>query len=461
MMDNRTAIAAVAVVAVVIVIGCAAYFMLQDNGNNDGGDDSHSGESIPVTFEFNNEIRLAIFGNANGDDYLDQKDVDLLQSIIDGEIEYDPVQNCFADTNADGQLDQSDVDLLQKFVNKEEGTMHYYDAGQNIASIQYPLDGSIAVYHVYPLDACIILGLYDDVVGMSNQGFLNSIGKDPARYPGIGTTIKNIGTPHEDCEALISSGANVYIVPWDFDNSNIKTIVDASGLDLQIVQLPMSSNGPDIVDQYGSLLMLGVMFQKEDRAYEYIEMIDGIQETITEGVSQISDRYTFITPFTGDSNTEVSLDTSFTNGSMPGDVYTISKLPMDSVNLVVDSGCPTVSIEWVIATDPDVIFVILFDDYTHSVEDVQKELDEAAELFKDTTAYKNGMIFGVNYYNIANYAGIPTLPLLASMIWPDLFDEEESIQLLQEYYEKYTAYENPDVTQMGNALVYQMSKAAA
>ncbi|MCQ2070001.1 MAG: hypothetical protein MJZ68_02605, partial [archaeon] len=96
-------------------------------------------------------------------------------------------------------------------------------------------------------------------------------------------------------------------------------------------------------------------------------------------------------------------------------------------------------------------------DYTSSVADVQKEFDDTVEYLKYTDAYANKRIVGVNYYNIANYAGIPTLPLLASYIWPDLFDTEESLAMLQTYYEKCTAYDNPVVSEMGNALVYRMA----
>ena len=446
---------------VVVIIAAAAVTMI--GGNEDDSDKEYeTGNSIPVSFAFNNEIRLAIFGNANGDDYLDQKDVDLLKDILDGKVAYDSKKHCFADTNANGKLDAEDVKLLQALVNKESGNkMYYYDAASNIASINYPLHGNIATYHVYPLDACIILGLYDDVVGMSNQGFQNSIGRDPSRYPGIGTKIVNIGTPHEDCQALLASNANVYLLPWSYDNSTIQKIIDSSHLDLQIVQLPMSKNGPDIVDQYGALMMLGVMTQTEDKAYEYMEFVDKIQDNINSAVSKISGRYTFLTPMITSSKTEVSLDSPYTSGSMPGDVYTIAKLPMDSVNLVVDSGCPAVSIEWVIDTNPNVIVVIMFDDYKSSVDDIKKKFNDSLDAYKNTEAYKNGMIFGVNYYNIANYAGIPTLPLLASYIWPDLFDEESSMQVLQQYYEKYTAYENPVVSQMGNAIAYKMETPSA
>ena len=61
-MDKK--IMAVAVVAIVLIAGIVAAISLK------GGDGSKSyGASL------NQDSRLTIFGNANGDDYLDQRDV--------------------------------------------------------------------------------------------------------------------------------------------------------------------------------------------------------------------------------------------------------------------------------------------------------------------------------------------------------------------------------------------------
>ena len=67
---------AVAVVAIVVIAGIGAVIAL---GGEDGG--KSYGASL------NQDSRLTIFGNANGDDYLDQRDVDAVKAIISGEQE--------------------------------------------------------------------------------------------------------------------------------------------------------------------------------------------------------------------------------------------------------------------------------------------------------------------------------------------------------------------------------------
>lgn len=456
MTDSRAPYAIVGIVVIASVAGAAYLVLGDDDGGNDFVDDS---VSIPVDFEFNSDIRLAIFGNANGDDYLDQDDVDLLSDLLNGRVEYDSKKHAYADTDGDGKLTSGDLENLKRLVSRGPGKLHYYSAASEIASIDYPLKAPFCTHHVYPLDACIILGIYDDVIGMSNQGFRNSVGKDSARYPGIGTKITDVGTPYEDPQAFLQTGAKTLLAPWNNDYSSLEKLVSSTGIDVQVVKLPMSSNSPNYVDQYASILMLGVMVQKEGAAHEYIDFIDGIQDYISSKQSQITKDSTFITPMITTDKTEVGLDTKHHNGSMHGDVYTLSRLPMESVNLVCESGCPKVSMEWVYTTNPDVIVIIMFHDSTHSKEDIQKAFDEGAEIYKNTSAYKNNMVFGVNYYNIANYCGIPQLPILANFIWGDVFDERTGWNYLQEYFDKYTLYADTSLDALGSSIPYRMSKA--
>ncbi len=383
-----------------------------------------------------------------------------LKQIISGEVLFDKNKNAYADVNADGMIDSKDVDALQKILNKEKTTLYYWDVEPKIASIQWPIDKTnlkIATHHIYPIDALIILGEYDRIIGTTEQSFGNSITAED-RYPGVGTKIVNVGEPNKGSpETLASSGANLFIAPWYNDYSKLETLIK-NGLDMQIIMLPITKVSADYVDQYGSLLILGFILDDMDKAHKYLDWADSIEKKVADGVAKLDKKYTFISPFLSinDSGATISLDSPYTNGSAPGDVYTLSKLPMRSVNLVVDSGCPDVSLEWVYTVNPDVIFIIQFQNGTKTVADVKADFDKKAEVFKLTSAYENKQIYGVNYYNIANYYGIPQLLLMASYIWPDIFSEEEGWQAMQYCYENFSKYSNPDVKNMGNAQPYKM-----
>lgn len=443
------------IIAVVVVIAAASALIL----TGDSKENTTAGE-YKYEFTFNQDVRLAVFGNVNGDDDINQEDMNLLKDIINGKVLFDKTKNAYADVNTDGTIDSNDIEALQKIIDRENTTLYYWNAEAKVASVEWPIDKSnlkIATHHIYPIDALIILGEYDSIIGTTNQSFSNSI-TAADRYPGIGDKIVNVGEPNKGSpEKLAASGANLFVAPWSNDYSKLQTLID-NGLDMQIVMLPMSTNSPEIVDQYGSLLILGFILDDMDKAHKYVDWADGIEKKVSDGVAHLDKQYTFISPFVSSSggSSTIKLDTPSPDGSAPGDVYTLSKLPMRSVNLVAN-GCPEVSLEWVYTVNPDVIFIIQFQNGNYSVDDVKNDLLNKAQLFDKTDAYANKQIYGINYYNIANYYGIPQLLLLASYIWPDIFDENEGWEAMQYCYEHFSMYSNPDVKNMGNAQPYKMA----
>lgn len=443
----------------IIIIAIAAYAVLSNDDDDDKDPEYVENDTtgIATSFSYNKDIRLAIFGNVDGDDDIDNDDVELLQNIVDGKVTFDKNKNCFADTDGNGYVNQSDVVLLKKLVNKEPCKLYYWANTYEILSIDYPLSGKIAVHHVYPLDACIILGLYDDVVGMTNQGFSNAIGKDVNRYPGAGTTIANIGVPEEDPEKLADTGATIFIAPAaSKDYKKVTDLYAAAGEKIQIVRLCMSQYYTTCADLYGSMLMLGVMFQKEAQAQEYVKFVDEMLAYVNDSQKNLAS-YTFMSGYDV-TETQWELDSSLTNGNAMGDVYTLSKLPLVSANVIDEKNyCPDVTMEKTLEINPQVIFVITFHTYTWTVEEHQEELNKLAEYFKGTDAYENGRIYSVNYYNIANYGGIPQLALLAHYIWPDSFSEDVGWEYLEKYYSTWTKY-TTSVHDMGNAIPYKWEK---
>ena len=58
-------------------------------------------------------------GDLNGDGVVDQKDLDLLDRFLAGEITLTEEQKKFADTNGDGVVDDKDRDTLEQYINGE------------------------------------------------------------------------------------------------------------------------------------------------------------------------------------------------------------------------------------------------------------------------------------------------------------------------------------------------------
>lgn len=127
-----------AIVVVVVIIAAAAIIIVANDDNDD--DKKSYGTST------NADSRLTVFGNANGDDYIDDRDIETLQAILDGtqEATYfdcktsyggNTVQRSYADTNADGKIDQADLTLLRQIVDRQQNIqIKFYDVDGVISS---------------------------------------------------------------------------------------------------------------------------------------------------------------------------------------------------------------------------------------------------------------------------------------------------------------------------------------
>ena len=128
-MDKK--IVAIALLAAIIITGSSAAILLtRDDGSSDGVTETG---------------RVLVYGNANNDDYLDERDVEAINKIIDGDELWDKVKYPFADTNADGRITEDDVTLLKKFINNEDCLMYYKDTWGTTSHVHYPLKGKIGV----------------------------------------------------------------------------------------------------------------------------------------------------------------------------------------------------------------------------------------------------------------------------------------------------------------------------
>lgn len=441
-MNNK--IVALVLVVIVVVAGAAAAIVAL------GSDDKKESTSY-------GENRLLIYGNANNDDYLDQKDVDFIQDIIDGKTKWDRTANQFADTNHDGYISQEDVTLLQNFINhKDGGRMYYINACGNLASISYPLQKKIGSYHVYPLDACAILGLYDDVIGVTSNVFNLNMGQDTNKYPGLLTKCVDLGLPKTDPEALLNSDVKTFLTYSYISMPALEAALESDeNNDLNVVQLNMSSRDPRGADRIGTILMLGTMFQVEDKAHEYVDWVDGVVNYIEQKAFQTTE---YIAPLTSSTATQAKLDCSFADGYMFGEIYTLSLIGFKDVYIPVDSthSCPYISYETIFKINPEFEFMILFNDFNDSIADTQALFEEKIKVYSQTQAYQNHKAYGFNYYSMGTYYGFSQLALLCAYLYPDTYSMETGWEYTQYYYDHFTMYKNVDVKTLGGAAIYQL-----
>lgn len=431
-----------AVAAVIILIGASVGAVLLLKGP------AEDAEDVDIT-----GVRLVIYGNANSDDYLDQKDVDLIQDIVDGKASWNRRENPLADTNADGRITQEDVTLLNKILNKEQCIMYYYDYAGTVQSVHYPITGNLAVLYNYGLDAAIILGCYDRVVAATDSVINKVPSNTEARYPGIKSFV-NISDPASDPESLLQAGADHGVTAlFGIAEAYMTTAqekVKAAGSNIDVITINTSGYKGKSCDYIGGILTLGVMFGCEDRAYEYVKLVDETVEYLAGKLSGVT-KYSVIYPQGTKSNAETSIRTTSSDGGVAGNVYTLNILSLNDLfaNKMSSSGF-NANMEDIIDMNPDVIIISTWGTVTDSMTyaEVQYMFETMADYFSKCDAYSNGMIFYASFEAMGTFSGIATLPLLASFIWPDAVDEQYGWDLLQSYYDKFTKL-SVDVKDMG------------
>ncbi|TQS82767.1 hypothetical protein A3207_07095 [Candidatus Methanomassiliicoccus intestinalis] len=120
-MNNKIIAALVALI--IVVAGVGAYCIIS---GNDEGEDKHL---------LADDYALQIYGNANGDWAVDEKDIEYLKKIISGDEE----KTEFADANNDGTIDQKDIDKVQGIINRTTDSMYMLDgSGKKIKTTLDP-----------------------------------------------------------------------------------------------------------------------------------------------------------------------------------------------------------------------------------------------------------------------------------------------------------------------------------
>jgi iron complex transport system substrate-binding protein len=269
-MDSK-AIIAIAVVAVVVVAGVGAFALI-GKGSSDSNDN-------PV------DCKLRVLGNANQDNYLDQKDVDFIQDIVDGKTVWNRTADPLVDANNDGIIDTTDVNLVKGFINGTKSTMYYMDWNNSPRSVTYPLTEVLGSdYGIYTefstgLDMGIILGIYDRFTYMAN-GDIGPSGLDLTMYPNA-DKMTEVGIKTPSLADMYSGGVRILMgdPKWMGGYAD-----DAEAAGFTVIRLPENRtlNGVDALD---TLITLGVMFKAQDKTAPFIEFLDKVNQKVQDAVN--------------------------------------------------------------------------------------------------------------------------------------------------------------------------------
>ena len=391
-----------AIVVTIIVIAGVCVALTQLGG---GGDESYRSD--------NTDGRLMIYGNANNDDYIDQNDIDYLESIIAGDSE----ETAYADANQDGRIDQNDIDMVQRMINGESMTVYYYnDLIGGASPVSYPVEGVVPILAEVVL-ANKILGNDDNV-----RGYMGSM--DPVLFSDLG-----------DGVTVFSESGNIPIETLS------KLDVDA------VVSLPTSSyitneseitqNGISVIrlgfrdaDPTAAYLTYGFLIGQEDRANRYAQFVDQTLDSIEQKISENCSDSERIRGMVLGYNVIYGRISDYGNVlEMAGAVNAVDWYE----HRYVRDG-----MEWLYEYDFDYIVGRVSQggyDYSQATEgaDVETVWNNYNTTYALTEAGHNGSIVLIN-------TSVPTIinaAYLAAIFYPDIFGSDYGDEVHQEYIDLF------------------------
>jgi len=431
-MDNKS-IAAIALVAIIAVAGVAAFLIM--NGDNSGDADNSL------------SCKLRVYGNANMDNYLDEKDSAYIQDIIDGKKVWNRDTHPLADANNDGVINSQDVTLVKKFIAGSSATMYYLDQNGAVRSVPFPLTdvlGSnygICTEWTTGIDMAYILGLEDRVTYIATSDVVPSK-LDPALYPNVGK-MKTFAMRNPSLPTLWEDGVRILL--GDHPRGFGSYSEEAASLGFTIVKLPLNRYVSN-VGPLDTLITLGVMFGVQDNTKSFIEFTEKSYAELEKAINKSkTTAVSYVIPYIAPEYESFWIDAHGAGAMTTADVNLIDLLPMISkITTTAADGFDEVTIDMAVAANPDVFISAMYafaTDKSVTVDQYKQAFKTWMEYgFDKSTAGKNDKLFAVPFEDcsLPIYA---TAYILASMVWPDSFNAETGWKLLQEYYDNFTHFD--------------------
>lgn len=435
-MDTKKIIAlAVALIAVV-----AAAVILINNGEK--GEDIPTVEKGPYTMEKISlplDTRLVICGNADNNDVVDDKDLEIIQSIVDGKTTWNKESNPLADTYPDGKIDQTDVDLLKNIIHKKDCYIYYVDFQSETVRVHYPITGSIGTMYYQQAQLAMMLGLWDKVTacGSGSLSEVSNPGWEKLTSYGKGYNV--------DPETVVSSGVDTILCYTQTDTTapDMKKLVEKSKIELNVLCI----NHEQL---QRCVATYGFLFDLESISSEYLALADECDQSLYDCLKDVpreDQPSVAIVMLYGSATTDKIRVLGY---SETGNKHNLAVLmnSIPNVNWVrADLDNPSygtyVTSEWFLKNNPD--YIVLVGSSMGGTNDMTAEQywklydDKCKEVFGETDAYKNGNIVCASNGSLNTYSN----PLVSLKILSNVYsqiDGELADKAYNTWYDKYTCF---------------------
>lgn len=378
------------------------------------------------------EFILEIYGNANLDGTIDQKDIEYVQGIIDGTKN----STYLADANYDGTINDLDIAQIEHIIKGDEKNLtitQYLKTSKELNITKTPVTVTMPVKSIAALSGSYgpymlcALGDADKIVavlsGAVERGEIRDLIKDKAI----------VGTSNNDwdMEKILELKPDVVLGYASFDLSEQRKTLEAAGI--SVVQ--MNFNRPETYKEEARTL--GWLLGKQDRVEELIDFEDEHIGVIDERVKDLKD----------DQKPRVYAETYRDNryGGSSSSVG-LAVGPCGGIDIFENIGvAKDIDPEEVIRQNPQVVIHMTAGNYmpnsgydaTNSSEMEKKIADiENRTGWDHIDAAKNGRVYIITSDAASIHPSI-FQAYIAKWLHPDLFKDMDPVAIHQEWLQKF------------------------
>ncbi len=407
---------------------------------------------------------LEIFGNANMDEIIDEKDIIYLQRIIRGEVN----ATQFADANKDGKIDEKDIEQVRAIINGNASYIWMLDGNSDLIKVKLPVK-RIGVEYLSNIELMRILGVQDKIIAVDIAPYMLREFYLPERA----NEIINLGNMYKpDYEYILSLNLDT-IFTFSFDISEKKSKLQ----DINVVFLGLY--WPDVINVNESRFIQGIMkagyiLGKIDRAKEYLNWLLNTMDYIKNKTSTIPENKKpsvlmtarlgyLVDPLQKNLRTYTYIDPLSQMCILAGG----RPIAMDLPDWLGKSYYTTIDLEWVLEKNPEYIFVhtvrytyngrTLPPAYGYNVDDITSLNSTwfdimSRPLLQNINAVKNNRVYIIagDFRNNA-MGSILGAVYLAKILHPELFEDLDPRAIHQEYITKWMGL-NYNLTKHGTFL---------
>jgi|WetSurMetagenome_2_1015567.scaffolds.fasta_scaffold02141_9 iron complex transport system substrate-binding protein len=361
---------------------------------------------------------LNIFGNANMDDTIDEKDIDYIEGVIKGTNE----ATNLSDANYDGTVDDRDIDQVKRIMKNDEESLTLIDSAGRTVTLKMPIKRIVAVTGD-AAEAIRVLHATDKVAGVSVDTL------DDATYLPDFSKMPNVGKWSEpDIEKILTLQPDLAISYKSAAPKYLEPKLNGTGISIVALDLYRADDLP------AEMKMLGYILGKTDYADRYLDFFYNITDAVQEKTSKLP----------ADKKARVYLEgyadlKTYTKGKGGDLACTMA----GGVNLASDleGAYPEVESEWVMIQNPDVIVRLTSPSEIacgYATDDSSGFASKRKEILARTgwsniTAVKDDRVYML-LYEFGASPGVPvTIAYMAKWFYPDLFPDLDPKALHQQY----------------------------